>query len=50
MKTESYIVTGTVAIVALIINMTIAFIIGIILAYALPKICKRFQWSKSVRR
>ena len=40
LKTDSYIVTITIAILALITNMTIAFIIGIILAYSLAKITK----------
>lgn len=40
-KTSSYIVTITTAILALIFNMTIAFIVGIILAYSLAKITKR---------
>ncbi|MBA7500592.1 hypothetical protein ES704_03352 [subsurface metagenome] len=40
-KTNSYIVTITIAILALIANMTIAFIVGIILAYSLAKITKR---------
>lgn len=41
LKTSSYIVTIIIAILALIINMTIAFIIGMILAYSLVKITKR---------
>lgn len=40
LKTDSYIVTGIMAILALIINITIAFIIGMILAYGLTKIHK----------
>lgn len=40
LKTNSYIVTITIAILALIFNMTIAFIIGMILAYSLAKITK----------
>jgi len=40
-KTSSYIVTITTAILALIFNMSIAFIVGIILAYSLAKITKR---------
>ena len=39
-KTSSYIVTITIAILALLTNMTIAFIIGMILAYSLAKITK----------
>lgn len=41
LKTDSYIVTGTVAILALIVNMAITFIVGMILAYALTKMRKR---------
>jgi len=41
LKTNSYIVTGTVAISALVVNMAIAFIVGMILAYALTKMRKR---------
>ena len=41
LKTNSYIVTITIAILALLTNMTIAFIVGIILAYSLAKITKR---------
>lgn len=37
LKTDSYIVTGIIAILALIINMTIAFIAGMILVYVLKK-------------
>jgi len=40
-KTSSYIVTITIAILALITNMTIAFIVGMVLAYSLAKITKR---------
>jgi len=39
-KTDSYIVTITIAILALITNMTVAFIIGMVLAYSLAKITK----------
>jgi len=38
LKTDSYIVTGTIAILVLITNMAIAFIVGVILAYLLLKI------------
>ncbi|MCL0053005.1 putative sulfate/molybdate transporter [Dehalococcoidales bacterium] len=38
LKTDSYIVTGTIAILALITNMAIAFITGMVLAYVLTKI------------
>ena len=41
LKTNSYIVTITIAILALIFNMTIAFIIGMVLACSLAKITKR---------
>ena len=41
LKTDSYIVTGTIAILAITINMTIAFILGMILAYVLTKTRKR---------
>lgn len=40
LKTNSYIVTVTIAIIALLRNMTVAFIIGIVLAYSLAKITK----------
>ena len=40
LKTDSYIVTAIIAILALIINMTIAFIIGMISAYVLTRIRK----------
>jgi len=40
LKTDSYIVTITIAILALIINMTVAFIVGMVLAYSLTKITK----------
>lgn len=40
LKTNSFIVTITIAILALIFNMTIAFIVGIVLAYSLVKINK----------
>ncbi len=49
LKTDSYIVTGSIAILALIINMMIAFIVGIILAYVLTKIRKHPPGSKNVR-
>lgn len=45
LKTDSYIVTGIIAILALMINMTIAFIVGMILAYVLAKIHKRPRTS-----
>ena len=39
-KTSSYVVTVTIVILALIINMTVAFIVGMVLAYSLAKITK----------
>jgi len=50
LKTDSYIVTGIIAILALVTNITIAFIVGMVLAYVLTKIRKRSRWSKVVRR
>jgi len=41
LKTNSFTVTITIAILAVLTNMTIAFIIGMILAYAITKITKR---------
>ena len=41
LKTDSYIITITTSILALIFNMTIAFIVGMVLAYSLAKITKR---------
>jgi MFS superfamily sulfate permease-like transporter len=41
LKTDSYIVTGTIAILALITNMAIAFIVGMLLAYVFTKTRKR---------
>ena len=40
-KTSSYIVTITIAILALLINMMVAFVVGMVLAYSLAKITKR---------
>lgn len=40
LKTDSYIVTGTTAVLALITNIVIAFIIGMIISYVLTKIFK----------
>lgn len=45
LKTDSYIVTGVIAILALITNITIAFIVGMVLAYVLTKIRRRRQGS-----
>ena len=39
-KTSSYVVTITIAILALITNMAVAFIVGMVLAYSLAKITK----------
>jgi len=43
LKTGSYIVTGVIAILALTINMTIAFILGMILAYVSEKTRKHLS-------
>ncbi|MDH5174369.1 MAG: putative sulfate/molybdate transporter [Elusimicrobiota bacterium] len=40
-KTDSYLITGIIAILALVINMTVAFIVGMILAYIWTKIRSR---------
>ncbi len=40
LKTDSYIVTGIVGVLALMINITVGFIIGMIVAYILMKICR----------
>ena len=40
-KTDSYLITGIIAILALVINMTVAFIVGMIFAYILAKIRSR---------
>ncbi len=37
-KTDSYLITGIIAILALVVNMTVAFIAGMILAYIWTKI------------
>lgn len=50
LKTDSYIVTGTIAILALITDIAIAFIVGMIIAYVLTKIFNRPQGPKTVRR
>ena len=53
LKTDTYVVTVITAILAVIINMTIAFIVGMIFAYVLTKICKRplgFCWPVSRHR
>ena len=48
LKTNSYIVTGLVAVLALTINITIAFIVGMVLAYVLTKIRKHPQKFKNI--
>jgi MFS superfamily sulfate permease-like transporter len=48
LKTDSYIVSGIIAILALITNMAIAFIVGMILAYLLKKISKCPQRSENL--
>ncbi|MFB0518467.1 MAG: putative sulfate/molybdate transporter [Acidobacteriota bacterium] len=40
-KTDSYLITGIIAILALVVNMTVAFIAGMIFAYLLTKIRQR---------
>jgi len=49
LKTDSYIVTGIIATLALMINITIAFAVGMILAYILKTISKRQKESKNVK-
>jgi MFS superfamily sulfate permease-like transporter len=49
LKTDSYTTTCTMAILALITNITIAFIVGMIISYVLTKIRKHPQESKTVR-
>ena len=49
LKTDSYIVTGVMAILALIMNITVALITGMILAYVITKIRRRTQGPKNVR-
>jgi hypothetical protein len=41
-KTDSYIVTGLIAVLALVSSMTLAFIAGLLLAYLLPWVRTRF--------
>jgi len=52
LKTDSYIVTGIMAILALVTNMTIAFIVGMMLAYVLTKIrrCPYFTNSRDFKQ
>jgi len=40
-KTDSYLITGIIAILALVINMTVAFIVGMIFAYIWTKMGRR---------
>ena len=44
-KTESYLVTGAIAVLTLVFGLTVAFIIGMILAYALEWRERRRQGS-----
>jgi MFS superfamily sulfate permease-like transporter len=41
LKTDSFVVTGLVAILALVTNMTVAFIVGMIVAYGIFRLEKR---------
>lgn len=41
LKTESRIVTGVVGILALVSSMTLAFVVGMVIAYLLPKLPAR---------
>jgi MFS superfamily sulfate permease-like transporter len=50
LKTDSYVLTGIIAILALLTNMTIAFIVGMIFAYLLIMIRKRPQSSNTTRK
>lgn len=50
LKTDSYVITGIIAILALLTNMTIAFIVGMILAYLLIMMRKRPHSSNASRR
>ena len=50
LKTDSYLVTGIMAILALVANIAIAFIAGMILAYVLTKIPRLPQWGRTARR
>lgn len=50
LKTDSYIVTGIIAILTLITNIAIAFLVGMMLAYVLTKIRRRLQGSNPVMR
>jgi MFS superfamily sulfate permease-like transporter len=50
LKTDSYVLTGSIAVLALLTNMAIAFIVGMILAYLLIKMRRRPQSSNITRR
>jgi MFS superfamily sulfate permease-like transporter len=50
LKTDSYVLTGSIAILALLTNMAIAFIVGMIFAYILIKMRKRPRSSNTTRR
>lgn len=50
LKTDSYVLTGSIAVLALLTNMAIAFIVGMILAYILIKMRKRPRSSNNSRR
>lgn len=50
LKTDSYVLTGSIAILALLTNMAIAFIVGMIFAYILIKMRKRPHSSNTSRR
>lgn len=50
LKTDSYVLTGSIAVLALLTNMAIAFIVGMILAYLLIKMRKRPHSSNNSRR
>ena len=50
LKTDSYVLTGSIAILALLTNMAIAFIVGMIFAYILIKMRKRPHSSNNSRR
>lgn len=43
LKTDSYIVTFLIAVLALVSGMTVAFIVGLVVAYALPRLEKKYR-------
>jgi len=43
-KTESYLVTGVIAVLTLVVGLTVAFVVGMVLAYALQWWAGR-RWS-----